>query len=117
LTNLISAKSILVFNWVCKKHNNLTFNTPVDDSLASTPPDFQTNESTKKFISKFKSRPEIDVHKMLDLFYRAHWFARNNGLNGKESGLVNHSIIMERRTALEWVCNRKVAWDEVDLST
>ena len=112
-----SVEAIWALTWVCKKHRNLTFNTPVEDSLASTLPDFQASESINTLMSKFKSRPEVEVYKMLDLFYRAHWFARNNGLNGKESDLVNHSIIMERRTALEWVCNRKVAWDEVDLST
>jgi len=50
------------------KHNKLTFNTLADASLASTLPDFKTTKPANKFISKIKSCPAIDVHKMLDLF-------------------------------------------------
>ncbi len=112
-----SVEAIWALTWVGNKHDNLTFNTPVEDSLSSTLPNYQDNEPADKVISKFKLRPEADIHKMLDLFYRAHWFARDNDINGKKSDLVNDSMIMERRTALEWVCNNTVAWDEVDLST
>lgn len=112
-----SVEAIWALAWVGKKHDNLTFNTPVEDSLAGYLPNFQANEPAVDFISSFKIRSESDTHKMLDLFYRAHWFARNNELNGKTSILANQSIIMERRTALEWACNSTVAWDEVELST
>lgn len=112
-----SVEAVWALTWVGNKHDNLTFNTPVEDSLASTLPNYQENEPAFKAISKFKIRPEADIHKMLDLFYRAHWFARDNHINGRKSDLVNHNIIIERRTALEWVCDDSVEWDEIELST
>ncbi len=70
-----------------------------------------------KFIDSFSSRKQVDVFEKLDLFYRAHWFARNNELSGKESSLVDLSIITERRKALEWVSDNHEQWDDISLST
>ena len=54
---------------------------------------------------------------MLDKFYRAHWFARNNDLTGKKSDKVDMDLIMERRKALEYICYAEYEWDNISLDT
>ena len=103
-----SIEAIWALTWVGNKHKNLTFNTIVEDTLASSLPDFKNNESSNNFISNFECRSENEIYKKLDLFYRAHWFAKHKNLNGEKTDLVNHSIIIERRTALEWVSNNSI---------
>lgn len=103
--------------WVGSKHNNLTFNTGVEDTLAGMLPSFQKNESGAQFIKKFKLRSTKEIFTKLDQFYRAHWYARNNQLVGKSNPVANIDLIIERRKALEWVCNQNVNWDQISLDT
>lgn len=79
-------------------------------------PNLQRNEDGSKF-SRFKLRSHESVFRMLDLYFRFHWYARNGMLNGTPTPPVEHSVIIERRTALEWVLDRRNAWDEVSLNT
>lgn len=117
-TNLYwSIEAIWTFAWIGEKHSNLTFNTGVEETLASYLPNFQTNEPAKEFIENFTIRPEVEIVTMLDLFYRAHWFAKNISIKGQESSMVDLDIIMERRKALEWVCNIEESWDDITLDT
>jgi len=52
---------------------------------------------------------------MLDLYYRAHWYAREGSLKGFSTGVFNLDIIVERRKALEWISDSKIEdWDDVD---
>ncbi|REK61603.1 MAG: DUF4272 domain-containing protein [Bacteroidetes bacterium] len=110
-------EAIWALAWVGNKHNDLTFNTGVEDSLANMLPSFRDNESSESFINGFKIRSKEEIFTKLDQFYRAHWFARNNSLNGKENSEIDIDLIMERRKALEWVCNKAEKWDEVSLDT
>ncbi|MEZ9495842.1 DUF4272 domain-containing protein [Vibrio splendidus] len=103
--------------WVGGKHDNLTLNTGVESSLAGMLPNFHEEEPAKNFIDSFSSRKQADIFEKLDMFYRAHWFARNNELSGKDSSLVDLSIIMERRKAFEWVSDNHEQWDDISLST
>lgn len=110
-------EAIWALAWVGRFHENLTFNTSVEDSLVNMLPDFESNESPEEFIRSFKSRKFSQLFTELDKFYRAHWFARNNELKGVESDLVDIDFIMERRKALEWVCDDSLPWNEVSLDT
>ncbi|MEZ5471643.1 MAG: DUF4272 domain-containing protein [Marinicella sp.] len=110
-------ETVWALAWVGKKHNVLTFNTGVENSLADMLPNFQQNESAENFINNFSIRKEKEIFIELDKFYRAHWFARNLDLNGKTSPAVNMDFIMERRKALEWVANANEDWDEISLDT
>lgn len=110
-------EAVWTFAWVGGLHNNLTLNTGVEDSLASLIPNIAKNEPVEKFISGFKLRNQFEIFEMLDKFYRAHWFARNNKLNGKQSDKVDLDIIMERRKALEYVVYKELKWDEISLDT
>lgn len=110
-------EAIWTFAWIGGLHNNLTLNTGVEDSLASLIPNIAKNEPVEKFISNFRLRNEVEIFEMLDKFYRAHWFARNNNLTGKQSDKVDLDIIMERRKALEFTVYKEFDWDEISLDT
>ena len=64
---------------------------------------------------QLRSREEL--FRMLDLYFRLHWWTRNSQLTGKDTGAVRLDIIMERRKALEWVMDPACDWDNVDMST
>jgi len=110
-------EAIWTFAWIGGFHNNLTLNTGVEDSLAKLIPNIAKNEPAKKFISEFKLRNQVEIFEMLDKFYRAHWFARNNKLTGKQSDKVDLDIIMERRKALEYTVYKEFDWNEISLDT
>ena len=110
-------EAIWTFAWVGGLHNNLTLNTGVEDSLASLIPNIAKNEPAERFVSEFKLRNQVEIFEMLDKFYRAHWFARNNNLTGKQSNKVDIDIIMERRKALEYTVYKEFNWDEISLDT
>ncbi|MBC3542051.1 DUF4272 domain-containing protein [Rufibacter sediminis] len=110
-------EAIWTFAWIGGLHNQLSLNTGVEDSLASMTPDIEKNESAEPYIKKFRLRSRLEIFEMLDKFYRAHWFARNNHLTGKESDKVDLDIIMERRKALEYTCYRAYEWDSISLDT
>lgn len=102
---------------MANKHSELTLNTSIEDTLAAMFPSIEDNESVDEFIKGYKLRPEAEMFSMLYYFYRAHWVARNNSLNGINDDKVNMSIIMERRRALEWVCDSSLEWDDISLDT
>jgi len=110
-------EAIWTFAWIGGFQNNLTLNTGVDDSLASLIPNIAKNEPAEQFISEFKLRNQLEIVEMLDKFYRAHWFARNNSLTGKQSDKVDLDIIMERRKALEYTAYKEFDWNEISLDT
>lgn len=110
-------EAIWTFAWIGALHDNLTLNTGVEDSLASLIPNIAKNEPAEKFISEFKLRNHIEIFEMLDKFYRAHWFARNNNLMGRQSDKVDLDIIMERRKALEYTVYKEFDWHEISLDT
>ncbi|MFC1884938.1 DUF4272 domain-containing protein [Thermodesulfobacteriota bacterium] len=112
-----SIEAIWAFMWSGGKHPSLTFNTGVEDTLASMLPNIESNESAQIFLSNFKLLPKKDIFTQLDFFYRVHWFARNNYLTGVKSEKADLDIIMERRKALEWICNSSLDWDDIPLDT
>ena len=110
-------EAIWTFAWIGGMHDKLTFNSGVEDTLASMLPNIAENEPTGLFIAEYKLRSKFEIFDMLDKFYRVHWFARNNNLAGKTSDKVSLDLVMERRKALEFVCYAQVAWDEISLDT
>ncbi len=110
-------EAVWTFAWIGGLHDNLTFNTGVEDSLASMTPNIKNKESAKTFINSFQLRAHTEIFDMLDKFYRAHWFARNNNLSEKKSNKVDLDIITERRKALEYTCYKQYQWDEITLDT
>jgi len=110
-------EALWAFAWIGGLHNSLSFNKDVEDTLASMLPDIANDETSKLFVEEFKLRKEFEIFNMLDKFYRAHWFAKNNNLTGVSSNKANLDLIMERRKALEFTCNSQIDWDEISLDT
>jgi len=110
-------EAIWTFAWIGGFHNNLTFDTGVEDSLVSMTPNIEDGESAAPFINKFKLRGQSEIFVMLDKFYRVHWFARNLKSKGEKSDKVALDLIIERRKALEFTCFKEYEWDEISLDT
>ncbi|MCC7291367.1 MAG: DUF4272 domain-containing protein [Phycisphaerales bacterium] len=97
--------------------NELPFNLPVGSNLASLFPKLQHNEDGSNFLLRFHLRPHLQLFRMLDLYYRLHWWTRSAHLRGQRTGEVIIDMVMERRKALAWVLCPEGDWDSVDLST
>jgi len=103
--------------WVGGLIDDLAFDRPIQDFMASICPALQHNEDCRKFSEKMNIRSNDEIFRMLDLHYRLHWWTRDGNLNGYDTGDVSLDIVMERRKALEWVMDHTCDWDNVDLST
>jgi hypothetical protein len=103
--------------WVGNLIEDLAFDQPIQDYMASLCPALQHNEDGSKFANNMKIRSHDELFRMLDLYFRLHWWTRDGQLNGYETGDVRLDIIMERRKALEWVLDDSCDWDNVELST
>jgi hypothetical protein len=103
--------------WAGSLIDELPFDQPVGNNLASLSPSLQRNEDGSKFLKRMRLRPHDELFRMLDLYYRLHWWTRNAQLQGQQSGNVSIDIIMERRKALEWVLSAEDDWDNVEMST
>ncbi|MNF18151.1 hypothetical protein D3C80_2220700 [compost metagenome] len=53
---------------------------------------------------------------MLDYYYRLHWYCVDERIKENEA-LVNEGLVYERRKALEWLMNKDVDWDHVEMGT
>jgi hypothetical protein len=103
--------------WAGSLIDQLPFDKPVGNNLASLLPNLQQNEDGSKFLKRMRLRPHDELFRMLDLYYRLHWWTRNAQLQGQSTGNVSIDIIMERRKALEWLLNAEDDWDNVEMST
>lgn len=86
-------------------------------SMLAHVPNVAEDESGRELLRRVRPRSEAELVATLDLYYCAHWFARDGGLNGYDVGVFEISRIMERRKALEWTLDPAADWDDVELST
>jgi len=106
-------ESLWTLTWAGALIADIPIAEPVGDDLASLLPNLQVGETPARFRAGFSLRPFPQIYQMLDLYYRAHWYARDGQLRGRDTGVFDIDIIMERRKALEWLCDRQIAdWDE-----
>jgi Domain of unknown function (DUF4272) len=89
-----------------------------DGTLASLLPNLQRDEDGIGFRDSFELRPAVELCSMLDLYYRAHWYARDGQLRAYATGAFNLDVILERRKALEWLNDNETEdWDATEAST
>lgn len=86
------------------------------DNMASLLPNLELGDDNAKLeqVRTLRSTPEL--YRMLDYYYRLHWYCVDERLYGREA-LINEGIVYERRKALEWIFNRAADWDDVEMST
>lgn len=104
--------------WVGGLIADLPIDRPVGSELASLMPNLQVSERADAFLRKFALRPPAEIYRQLDLYYLAHWYARDGQLNGHDTAPFSLDIIMERRKALEWVMDSTIEdWDATPADT
>ncbi|MCJ8311574.1 MAG: DUF4272 domain-containing protein [Saccharospirillaceae bacterium] len=86
----------------------LTFNTPVDETLAAMLPQFFDNEPPTDFINNFNLLPDLKIFTELDKFYRVHESAKNIS-----STKVSLSLVKTRYKILKWINDNSINWDGV----
>jgi hypothetical protein len=117
-TNLLwSLEALWAFAWIGGLIDDLPYREPVGDTLASLCPDLRQNESVERFVRSWNPRPHAEVFRMLDLYFRLHWWTRDADLRGEPSGDASLDVITERRKALEWAMDAEQDWDRVEMST
>ena len=113
-----SIEALWAFAWIGSLIPELPIEQPVGNNLASLLPDLRRNEPATDFRARFALRPYETIYRALDLYYRAHWYARDGRLRNHATGVFNLDIIMERRKALEWAADGKIEdWDDTPEST
>lgn len=110
-------ESLWALMWVGNLINDMPFDRCIDDHMASLCPNLAQGEGPEKFSKEMKIRSNLDIYRMLDLYFRLHWWTRDAQLNGYSSEPVSIDIVMERRKALEWVMDPEAKWDDVPLNT
>lgn len=101
------------FAWAGQLVPELRVDEPVGNTLASLLPNIEKGEDGKQFLARFRLRPFDEVFPTLDLYFRAHRYARDGELNGYDTGCFELGRIAERRKALEWMLDASIEdWDE-----
>ncbi len=78
----------------------------------------EIRKSGTELEKAFQLRPHREIYRKLDLYYLAHWYARDGGVNGYDTSPFDIGLIMERRKVLEWLNDREISdWDEISLDT
>ncbi|CAA9198352.1 DUF4272 domain-containing protein [Flavobacterium collinsii] len=109
-------ESLWALMWGSDMIQNLDAEKHVGDNQASLLPDLENGDNNDKIEVLRTLKPEIEIYKMLDYYYRLHWYCVDERLNGREAK-VDEGLVYERRKALEWIFNRADDWDSVDMST
>ena len=110
-------ESLWALMWAGGITDALPFDKGVPNHMATLVPNLQRGEDSSAFTSKFVLRPEEDLFKMLDLYFRCHWFARSEDTQGRSHPSFPYPIIAHRRRSLEWLFDPKCDWDDVPMST
>lgn len=110
-------ESLWALMWAGSHIENLDPEIPVEDTLVDLLPNLQKNEKGRDLTKKTKRRPYAEMYKMLDLYYRAHWFSRDGYWSKYDTGQFDLGIIRSRRQALDWIMDKNSDWDNVNLST
>lgn len=110
-------ESLWALLWVGQIITELPFDEPVADYAVELVPNLEKGEDNSIMEEKMKSRTELEIYKMADLYYRLHWYTADAGLNRYSTGRIDGEIIMERRRALSWAINPDYKWDEINMNT
>jgi hypothetical protein len=109
-------ESLWALLWVTNMIKDLEAEKHVGDNLASLVPNLQHGENNDKIAKQNSLRSELEIYKMLDYYYRLHWYCVDERLNGRQPKL-NEGQIYERRRALEWVLDKQSDWDNIEMGT
>jgi len=103
--------------WAGSLIPDLAIDQEIAYNMSSLTPNVEDNENGDKFSKQMILRPAVDLYVMRDLHYHVHSCIKSDRLNGRPSMDVDEGNVMERRKALEWLCDSTVDWDDVSLDT
>ncbi|WP_052346032.1 DUF4272 domain-containing protein [Hymenobacter swuensis] len=86
------------------------------DNMASLLPNLEQGQTNEKLTGLQNLRSAAELYRMLDFYYRLHWYCVDERLHGRAAN-VSESLVYERRKALEWIYNNQYEWDDVEMST
>ncbi|MCY1536742.1 hypothetical protein D9M68_722120 [compost metagenome] len=86
------------------------------DEMATLLPNLEEGETNQKIEALSALRTETELYTMLDYYYRLHWYCVDERIKENEA-LANEGLVYERRKALEWLMNKDVNWDHVEMGT
>ncbi|QQS03873.1 MAG: DUF4272 domain-containing protein [Fibrobacterota bacterium] len=109
-------ESLWALMWVGSLIKELDFAKSVLDPTVSCP-DLQKSEDAKNFKLAMKIRSENEILEMLELHHRLHCHAEECRTTGTDGKGIERNAIIERRKALEWVCDTSMDWDSVEFNT
>lgn len=112
-TNLYwSIEALWTLAWIGSLIPEIPVEGPVGDELATLMPNLQVNEPPDRLRRTFRLRSPAAIYQKLDLYYLAHWYARDGALRKYDTAPFDLDVIMERRKALEWVMDAEIEdWD------
>jgi len=111
-----SLESLWAMMWATHLTDELRPTEWCGDDMASLLPNLEQGDDNAKLARVQTLRPAEELYRMLDYYYRLHWYCVDERLQGREA-LVSESLVYERRKALEWIFSRAQDWDEVEMST
>ena len=91
--------------------------TALPDGTAAHFPDPFADESPAAFLARFQLLPRDRIEHLLDLYYRAHWHARQCNAEGAPNPQAPYATVQFRRLMLEWTCHDGIDWHDVALDT
>lgn len=115
---LWTIEALWTFAWIGSFIADIPIEQPVGNELASFLPNLQVNESPDRFANAFRIRSAAEIYRKFDLYYLAHWYARDGQLRGRDTKPFSLDVIMERRKALAWTLDASIAdWDDTPADT
>lgn len=103
--------------WATSLIEDLGFDQPIGDELASLSPNLKLNEGGHKYVDNMQLRSDKSLYEMRDLYYRVHWWVKEASRNDTVPDNISYGSVIERRKALEWIVDCEAEWECVDLAT
>lgn len=108
-------EGIWAFLWAVDLISTLDESNWCGNNMISLLPNLEKAENNSK-IKKIKSlRATEEIYQMLDYYTLLHYYCTYESQQGRDPK-VNEGLVYERRKALEWLMNKELDWDEVNLN-
>lgn len=99
--------------WCTKMIDNLDENEWCGDYMADLLPRLEQDEDNSKIESISQLRDEKTIFRMLDYYFRLHWYCVDARLT-KQKPKIDEGVVYERRKAMEWLMDNECDWDDAD---
>jgi len=90
-------ESLCALLWAGSIFKELSPQKHVPDTMVNFVPNIQNGDAAENFIKTIKLRSYSQLYKMMDLYYRAHWYVRDARLCQEDSKDFDYGIIQSRR--------------------